>query len=70
MRKTPLGHLTKKQKKILTAAYRIGYYDVPKKASIEQLAGMLHLSASTADVELRRGERRLLSDFFGRASAR
>ena len=42
-------------------AHTLGYYDVPKKISIVQLAETLDLARSTVDVQLRRAERRLLN---------
>ena len=65
--RTPLGRLTEKQKRVLTLAYRLGYYDIPKKTSIEQLAEILKIAPSTLDVELRRGERRLLVNVLSEA---
>lgn len=65
--KTPIDRLTEKQRRILISAYHLGYYDIPKKTSIEQLAKMLHIAPSTLDVELRRGERRLLVDALSEA---
>jgi len=59
--KTLLDRLTAKQRRILVLAYRLGYYDVPKKVGVEQLARTAHLAPSTLDVGLRRGERRLLA---------
>jgi predicted DNA binding protein len=65
--KTPLDRLTEKQKRILALAYHLGYFDIPKKTSIKRLARMLQVAPSTLDVELRRGERRLLVDALGEA---
>jgi hypothetical protein len=59
--KTPLDRLTAKQRRILVLAYRLGYYDIPKKIGVGQLAKTAHLAASTLNVGLRRGERRLLA---------
>lgn len=65
--KAPLGRLTEKQRRMLTSAYQFGYYDIPKRTSVERLAKMLHVAPSTLDVELRRGERRLLADALSEA---
>jgi len=59
--KNPLERLTPKQRRILSTAYYLGYYDIPKKTSIERLGKMLHLSPSTLDVKLRKGERHLFA---------
>ncbi len=58
---SPLSRLTEKQRQVLTTAYALGYYDVPKKVTIVQLAERLDLARSTVDVQLRRAERRLLN---------
>ena len=58
---SPLSRLTEKQRKVLITAYKLGYYDVPKKIRLVQLAERLDLAYSTVDVQLRRAERRLLN---------
>ena len=65
--KTPRDRLTERQERILALALHVGYFDIPKKTSIKQLARMLHVAPSTVDVGLRRGERRLLVDALGGA---
>jgi predicted DNA binding protein len=42
-------------------AYTLGYYDIPKKIGLVQLAERLDFSHSTLDMHLRKAERRLLS---------
>jgi len=42
-------------------AHKLGYYDVPRKISLVQLAEKLDLARSTLDARLRKAERRLLS---------
>ena len=39
----------------------LGYYDVPKRIGLVQLAEKLDLAYSTLDVHLRKAERRLLN---------
>ncbi|HXY86860.1 MAG TPA: helix-turn-helix domain-containing protein [Candidatus Acidoferrales bacterium] len=58
---SPLSRLTEKQRRALITAYTLGYYDIPKKIGLVPLAEKLNLAHSTLDVQLRRGERRLLS---------
>jgi predicted DNA binding protein len=58
---SPLSSLTEKQRKALITAHNLGYYDVPKKINLVQLAERLDLACSTVDVQLRRAERRLLN---------
>lgn len=54
-----MSHLTEKQQRTLIAAYTLGYYDIPKKIGLVQLAERLDLSRSTVNMQLRRAERRL-----------
>jgi predicted DNA binding protein len=58
---SPLNRLTEKQQRVFVTTYSLGYYDVPKKISLVQLAERLHLAHSTLGVQLRRAERRLLN---------
>jgi len=57
---SPLSSLTERQRKILIAAYKQGYYDLPRKINSEQLAKKLGLVSSTLVEHLRKAERRLL----------
>ena len=58
---SPLSRLTEKQRRVLIKAHKLGYYDVPRKINLGQLAERLGLAYSTVDVQLRRAERRLLN---------
>ena len=55
-----ISHLTEKQQRALITAYILGYYDVPKKIGLVQLAERLGLARSTLDAHLRKAEHRLL----------
>ncbi|HXY87476.1 MAG TPA: helix-turn-helix domain-containing protein [Candidatus Acidoferrales bacterium] len=57
---SPISRLTEKQRRAVMMAYTLGYYDVPKKITIAQLAERLGLAISTLDVHLRKAERRLM----------
>ncbi len=57
---SPLSRLTEKQRRPLITAYTLGYYDVPKKIGLVQLARRLDLAHSTLDAHLRKAEHRLL----------
>ena len=57
---SPLSRLTEKQQKVFITAYTLGYYDVPRKISLAQLAEKLDLARSTSDAHLRKAERRLM----------
>lgn len=52
--------LTSKQEEYVHLAYNMGYYDVPRKISLEDLAEMANCSKSTLSVSLRDAERRLV----------
>ena len=57
---SPLDHLTKKQAEVLRVAYELGYYDVPRRITSEQLGRGLGLRAATVVEHLRKSEKRLL----------
>ena len=61
-----LSRLTTKQRQALLAAYSLGYYDVPRRISSEQLAKRLKLGTSTYAEHLRKAERGLLSSVLSR----
>jgi DNA-binding transcriptional ArsR family regulator len=60
-----LGDLTGKQAEVLRLAYSMGYYDVPKKVGIDEIARLLGKDKGTVGEHLRRAEKhvfdRLLS---------
>jgi len=59
---SPIGRLTEKQRRVLIAAYRLGYYDVPRRITSEELAKKLNLVKSTFSAHVRKAERRLLTE--------
>ncbi len=63
---SPLNALTDKQRRVLTAAYRQGYYDRPRRVSTEGLARSLGLSSSTVVNHRLKAERRVLSAILAR----
>jgi hypothetical protein len=56
-----LNRLTEKQRRVLISAYKLGYYDVPRKINSEKLAEHLNLRDATVVEHLRKAERRLVS---------
>ena len=58
---SPLSVLTEKQKNVLITAYKLGYYDVPRKISSEQLSKKLNLHSSAFVAHRRKAEKRLLA---------
>ena len=59
---SPISRLTDKQRKVLITAYKLGYYDAPKRVSSEDLARKLGLVKSTFVAHRRKAERRLLDE--------
>jgi len=58
---SPLNALTEKQRKVLIAAYKLGYYNLPRKISSEQLAKKLNLHKSALATHRRKAELRILT---------
>lgn len=56
--------LTEKQKQAMSLAIKNGYYEYPRKTSIEKLAKLSGLSFSTFHAHLRKAEQKLLPFFF------
>ena len=61
-RKDILSVLTEKQKNIIIAARKYGYYDYPKKISSEKLSKRLNITKGTMLEHLRKAEGRLLAE--------
>jgi predicted DNA binding protein len=58
------GELTDRQQRVLDIAYRLGYYELPKKVNLSDLARKLGVSKSTLSEMLRIGEAKILHSYF------
>lgn len=59
----PLDELTDRQQKVIQTAYDMGFYEVPREASTEEVATELELDSSTVAEHLQRAERNLFGQF-------
>ena len=57
---SPLNQLTEKQREVLITAYKMGYYDIPRKLNSDNVAKKLRLANSTVVEHLRKAEHRLI----------
>ncbi|HEY4705805.1 MAG TPA: helix-turn-helix domain-containing protein [Thermoplasmata archaeon] len=57
--------LTHRQEEILRAAFERGYFDYPKNIGVRELASMFHVSTSTVSEILRKGQKKVLREYFG-----
>ncbi|MGA2663587.1 MAG: helix-turn-helix domain-containing protein [Nitrososphaerales archaeon] len=62
---SPLARLTEKQRRVILSALKLGYYDVPRRVSSEELARRLHIREPTLVLHRRKAERRLLAAVAG-----
>jgi len=58
------GILTNKQEQILRIALMRGYFDYPKRISLRELAALFGISISTASEILRKGQKKVLMEYF------
>lgn len=61
-----LDGLSPKQREAVRAALRVGYYDVPREATTDDVARELGCATATASEHLRKAESRILSTLLGR----
>lgn len=59
------GDLTARQREALAAAWRAGYYEIPREGSVADVAEALGVAASTAATHLRKAEARLVGRTLG-----
>ena len=65
---SPLNSLTEKQRRVLIASYKYGYYSLPRKVSSEQLAKKLNLHKSALATHRRKAELRLITQILKEAT--
>jgi hypothetical protein len=58
----PLDDLTERQRQVLRTAYDMGYYEVPREVTTDDVAANLDVDASTVTEHLQRAERNLLAN--------
>ena len=56
--------LTGRQERIVKTAYSRGYYDFPKRIGVKELADMFEVSTATLSEILRRGQKKIIEDYF------
>jgi len=59
------SELTVAQERVLQMAYELGYFEIPKKITLDKLASRLEISKATLDVMLRRAQRKLVASHIG-----
>jgi DNA-binding CsgD family transcriptional regulator len=60
-RERPLDRLTDRQREVIQTAFDMGYYEVPRNVSTEDISAELDLDSSTVAEHLQRAERNLLT---------
>ena len=58
----PGDGLTDQQQEALRTAYELGYFDIPRQASLETVAAELNISASSVSERLRRAQTQLIEE--------
>lgn len=69
-RESQVTALTDRQQEVLEIARERGYYEIPRRTSVREIADELGCSKSTAANHLRKAESRLVSLYDGRAGTR
>lgn len=60
-RESSIAVLTERQREVLAVARDLGYYEIPRQASVREIADQLDCSKSTAADHLRKAEARLVA---------
>ncbi len=58
------GMLTGRQEEVMSLAYRLGYFEFPKRINLTELADRLGVAKSTLSEILRTGEAKVLHSYF------
>jgi hypothetical protein len=58
----PGDGLTDRQREALRIAYELGYFEIPRRATLEDVAAELDISASSASERLRRAQTQLIEE--------
>jgi len=61
-RDQPLDELTERQREVIEIAFEMGYYEVPREVSADDIASELDIDPSTVTEHLQRAERNLLGN--------
>jgi predicted DNA binding protein len=61
---SPLLGLTQKQLLAIRSAFELGYFDIPRRVSSEELGEKLRLDPSTLNIHLRKAQKKILSEIF------
>ncbi len=64
MQPSAAAGLTRRQREALAQAVALGYYEVPRRANLHEVAQRMGMSTGAASELLRRGERILIGSFF------
>ncbi len=57
----PMENLTERQREVIRTAYDLGYFEIPREASTDDIAAELDVDPSTVTEHLQRAERNLLT---------
>lgn len=60
--KSFLSALTAKQRRVLVGAYRLGFFDTPRRVGVRELGESINLKRSAATEHLRKAQKRLLDE--------
>lgn len=61
-RRSPGAALTERQREVVGTAVELGYYDVPREATLDEVAAELDIAGSTVSAHLRKAEAAVVRD--------